>query len=157
MDDVRRFRAILRALVRELDASLQAKTESCGVTTAQCHLLLEVEGAGEGSIGEYADRLGIDQSCLSRTADALVRRGYVERAPDPVNRRRQLVRLSRGGKRKADGINKLCDDEYGRVLSRIPASRRKSLLEGLDLLRQAMNRERLGPEARAEPADGGGR
>jgi DNA-binding MarR family transcriptional regulator len=140
--DVRRFRALLRSLVRALDGSLQAKTAQCGVSTAQCHLLLEADGHGQGSIGEYADRLDIDQSCLSRTVDNLVKLGYVEREPDPVNRRRQLVKLSKSGQRKADGINKLCDDEYGRVLQRIPVAKRKALCEGLDLLVMAMNEAR---------------
>jgi DNA-binding MarR family transcriptional regulator len=141
VDKVREFRALLRSLVRALDDSLRDKTGRCGVTTAQCHLLLEIAEHGEGSIGEYADRLSLDQSTLSRTADNLVNLGYVERGPDPGNRRRQLVEISRAGGKKADGINALCDAEYGRVLARIPGSKRDALLEGLESLVAALRAE----------------
>jgi DNA-binding MarR family transcriptional regulator len=141
MSDVREFRAILRSLVRALDDSLQAKTDRSGVTTAQCHLLLEIAERGEGSIGEYADRMALDQSTLSRTVDNLVKLGFVEREPDPDNRRRQLVDLSKTGKKKAESINALCDEEYGRVLARIPAAKCKSLLDGLGLLVSALRAE----------------
>jgi DNA-binding MarR family transcriptional regulator len=141
MSDVREFRAVLRSLVRALDGSLQAKTDRGGVTTAQCHLLLEIAEGGEGSIGEYAGRMALDQSTLSRTVDNLVKLGFVEREPDPENRRRQLVDLSKAGRKKAESINALCDGEYGRVLARIPEAKRKSLLEGLDLLVSALRAE----------------
>jgi len=153
--DVREFRSRLRSLVRALGESLQAKNESCSVTTAQCHLLLEIAEHGEGSIGEYAERLSLDQSTLSRTVDSLVKRGYVNREPDANNRRRQLVEASREGLEKAAGINALCDEEYGRVLARIPASKRETLLEGLGLLIAALSAEQRSASASAQRVDPG--
>ncbi len=138
---VRAFRAALRSLVRALDGSLRAQAGASGVSTAQCHLLLEAAEGGEASIGEYARRLSLDQSTLSRTADGLVRLGYLERRPDPANRRRQLVRASRSGLKKAAGINLACDADYGRVLERIPEEGRAALLDYLGLLAQALREE----------------
>lgn len=143
MSEVRAFRAALRALEREIGEALQSQTECCGVTVAQCHLLLEIAEAGEGSIGDYADRLGLDQSTLSRTTEGLVKAGLVERSPDPASRRRQLVRLSSAGRDKAKAIHARCDAEYGRMLDMVPERKRKTLLEGLQLLAEAMRDGRV--------------
>jgi len=44
---IRSFRKGLRALERQVELALVAQTECCGVTPAQCHLLLAVEEAGD--------------------------------------------------------------------------------------------------------------
>jgi DNA-binding MarR family transcriptional regulator len=141
MDEVREFRASLRALVRALDKSLAGKTAVSAVTTAQCHLLLEIAERGEGSVGEFADSLGLDQSTLSRTADSLVKLGLAEREPDPENRRRQILSLSKEGKKRAESINRLCDSAYGKVLSRAAGQKKKTMLEGLSILIAALEAE----------------
>ena len=113
---VRDFRRSLRTLEREIELSIAAETECCGVTVAQCHLLLELEHRGPSYVCELAESLALDQSTLSRTADGLVKAGLASRAEDPRNRRRQILDLSPEGREKADYINRRCDERYARVL-----------------------------------------
>lgn len=135
---IKAFRKGLRELEREVDLALSSQTECCGVTIAQCHLLLAVEESGEASVSEIAAALELDASTLSRTVDGLVRLGHLSRREDPENRRRQLVSLSPEGTAKVDSINGLCDKYYGGLLSALPAGKVKAVAEALPVFAQAM-------------------
>jgi DNA-binding MarR family transcriptional regulator len=141
--ELRSFRRSLRALEREVELSLAFQTECCGVTSAQCHILLEIEARGSASIGELADALELDPSTLSRTADSLVRAGFVSRADDPANRRRQLLSLQPTGREKVDYINAACDAYYAAVLADAPRSKRRQIAEAVAYLAAAIRSKRL--------------
>jgi len=140
---IRNFRRGLRALERQVELALIAQTDCCGVTPAQCHLLLEVEELGEVSIGDLASALELDASTLSRTVDGLVKAGLLVRREDPANRRRQLVCLTVSGRGKTDYINDLCDRYYKGLLDALPADEAGTLLEALPLFAKAMRSWRL--------------
>jgi DNA-binding MarR family transcriptional regulator len=144
---IRSFRKGLRALEREVELALSGQTECCGVTPAQCHLLLAVEEAGEPSVGEVATALELDSSTLSRTVDGLVKAGLLLREEDPSNRRRQLVKLSARGREKADTINALCDGYYVGLLAALPAGKGEAIAEALPLFAKAMRNWRVAQES----------
>jgi DNA-binding MarR family transcriptional regulator len=139
---VRAFRRSLRALEREIELSIAAETECCGVTVAQCHLILELEHRGPSSVGELADALALDQSTLSRTADALFKAGLATRRDDPSNRRRQIVELSPAGGKKAELINRRCDARYESVLGDEAGPDRAAMAETVAFLALALRRLR---------------
>ena len=104
-------------LEREIELSIAAETECCGVTVAQCRLLLELGLRGPSSACDLAESLALDQSTLSRTADGLVMAGLATRSEDPGNRRRQILDLSPRGREKADLIDRSCDERYESALA----------------------------------------
>ena len=136
--DIRAFRRALRALERQIELSLASETECCGVTPAQCHLLLAIEEKGEPSVGELAAALDLDQSTLSRTIDGLVKAGMLSRREDPANRRRQLVSLTDPGSAKADEINALCDESYSGLLASFPEAEAAAVVRSLPLFAEAL-------------------
>ena len=140
--EVRDFRRSLRALEREIELSLASQTDCCGVTSAQCHILLELEASGSSSVGELAEALELDPSTMSRSADSLVKAGLVSRADDPANRRRQILDLSSEGKEKADYINSVCDDYYRGILEGAGAERGPSLTDTVAYLGAAIREKR---------------
>ena len=140
---IRDFRKGLRALERRVELALITQTECCGVTPAQCHLLLEVEEEGEASVGDLAASLELDASTLSRTVDSLVKARLLARREDPANRRRQLVCLTVPGREKADLINNLCNRYYEGLLAALPEGKADTLLEVLPLFVNAMSSRRL--------------
>ncbi len=146
---IRDFRRNLRVLEREVERALQAQTECCGVSSAQCHLLLTLEESGASTVGDLAARLELDPSTLSRTVDGLVKAGLAERREDPENRRRQIVSLSGTGTAKADSINEQCDLYYRRLLDSLPPAEAETLLAALPVLARALRafRESQGPAA----------
>ncbi|MCX7027168.1 MAG: MarR family transcriptional regulator [Spirochaetes bacterium] len=140
---IRNFRKGLRVLERQVELALITQTECCGVTPAQCHLLFEVEDAGEASVGDLASSLELDASTLSRTVDGLVKAGLLARREDPANRRRQLVCLTASGREKVDYINDLCDRYYEGLLAALPTGEAGTILEALPLFVKAMRAWRL--------------
>jgi DNA-binding MarR family transcriptional regulator len=135
---IREFRTVLRVLEREVGSAFQSQGSCCGVTGAQCHVLLELEGAGCVSLTGLAARMELDKSTLSRTVDGLVRLGLVSRAADPDNRRQQVICLSPSGREKAAGINTLCDGVYDAVFRRIPVENHGQVIQAVGLLARAL-------------------
>ena len=151
----RRFRRDLRVLEREVARSLASETGCCGVTLAQCHLLLEVGERGSTGITELAAALELDKSTLSRTVDGLCRAGLLSRETDPGNRRHQVIRLTEAGHARTEAIHGLCDRFYSRLLERIPAGKRRAVVEAVALLGRAMQQQRKKPGAACRPGEGG--
>ena len=146
---IRDFRKGLRELERHVELALLSQTKCCGVTPAQCHLLLEAEYAGEASVGDLAAALELDASTLSRTVDSLVRAGFLARREDPANRRRQLICLTESGLGKVDYINSLCNRYYEGLLASLSADEAETLLATLPLFVKAMRAWRFSGESEA--------
>lgn len=140
--DVRRLRAAIRVLERELALDLRAQTSCCGVTTAQCHLLLELDRRGAIGGGELAAALGLDKSTLSRTLDGLEASSLVARAPDPEDGRAQRVSLTADGREVVRRIDGACDGDYRALLARVDGRRRRGLVEAAELLGAALREAR---------------
>ncbi len=138
IQQIRRFRADLRILEREITDTLDTQTDCCGVTVSQCHILMELDGAGCVKLIELANSLGLDKSTLSRAVDSLVQLGWVDRSIDPDNRRAQIICLSVTGKAKVEDINQRCDRDYQDLLQRIPAEKHAEIIASLGLLAKAM-------------------
>ena len=136
--DIRSFRRSLRSLERQVELSLASQTECCGVTPAQCHVLLEVAEAGSPSVSELALALELDASTLSRAVDGLVKAGFVLRKEDPRNRRRYLVSLSPAGRKKVAEIDRVCDRYYEGMLASLSAGDRGLVVEVLPRFSEAL-------------------
>ena len=82
------------ALIAELDLSItQMKT---------LHALSD--SIREVSVKELSDRLGLSLPGASRTVDALLRRGWVERREDPDDRRMKRIGITDAGREIVDRI-----------------------------------------------------
>lgn len=140
--DVRRLRAAIRVLERELALDLRAQTACCGVTTAQCHLLLEIDRRGPSTGGELAEALSLDKSTLSRTLDGLVEARLAARQPHPGDGRAQRVTLTAAGEAAVRRIDGACDGDYRVLLDQVPGSRRAALVAAAEELAEALRRSR---------------
>jgi DNA-binding MarR family transcriptional regulator len=132
----------MRRLEQETEKALTVQTECCGVSSAQCHLLLEIAEAVEGSIGDFAERLELDISTLSRGIDTLVKAGLATRAVDAANRRKQIVRLTPDGLATARIINETCDAYYLQLLGALPPELQTATVQAVPLLALAMKQAR---------------
>jgi DNA-binding MarR family transcriptional regulator len=139
---VRGLRKDLRVLEREVALSMASETGCCGVTLAQCHLLLETDLRGRTSVTELAGSLELDKSTMSREVGGLCEAGLLSRETDQENRRQQIISLTRKGQARADRINALCDASYGSLLDFIPAEKRQMVAESVSLLARAMRQKR---------------
>jgi DNA-binding MarR family transcriptional regulator len=144
--EIRALRASLRVLEREISRCLEDQTECCGVTLAQCHVLLELASLGSVSLKILSESLELDKSTLSRAVDSLVGLELVTRRDDPENRRQQMIALSNTGKAKVTDINQRCDAYYRQLFGRVPEVRRANVMEAVTILADAMVAERKSPE-----------
>lgn len=65
---------------------------------ARHKLLAAVASHEPATLNQVASAVGRGAPAVSRSVDALVRAGLVERTPDPDNRRRLAMRLSESGR-----------------------------------------------------------
>jgi len=140
--EIREFRKTLRILEREVELSLSFETGCCGVTLAQCHLLLEACERDRTSITELSEILELDKSTLSRTVDGMINAGFLSRETDPANRRQQIIKLTGQGKEKADSIHAICDESYQKLFDYIPEDKKTMVIETAAILADAMVKKR---------------
>ncbi len=118
--EVREFRAIFRRFERVHKALMEDRDCCSGLTTAQCHPLLEIDEMGQTNLRDLASKLNLDPSTLSRTIDGLVQRGLVKREADSRDRRYVFLSLTDEGQKICDRINEQNDRFYEGILRRMP-------------------------------------
>jgi DNA-binding MarR family transcriptional regulator len=138
------FRRNLRVLEREVMRQLQTETACCGVTLAQCHVLLELSASGARSLKELVGALGLDKSTLSRTVEGLVKAGLVNRVVDAADRRFVRMTCTKPGLDRVGSINDACNREYAALLTATSLTRRQHIVETVQFLADAMSRRRRG-------------
>ena len=139
---IRGFRIRLRAFERKLwdEINDQLNGKSCSnVSLAQCHTILELGEQGRTTIGELADSMGLDKSTLSRTIDSLVKKGLVDRVPNPSDRRYTLINLTKSGESTCKRINATNDAFFEQIFKAIPKGEHDKIVHSFDLLVEAMS------------------
>lgn len=100
--DLRRQAKDLREALTELWRSYQFRDRSCicchDVSVTQCNALERLVTGGSLTVNELASTLFLNKSTASRVVDALERKGYARRSPDPEDRRRTLVSATSEGR-----------------------------------------------------------
>lgn len=139
---LRAFRRDLRRIERCIEYDLKNQTTCCGVSTAQCHALLEMEQLGPTSLAALSEVLALDPSTVSRTVDGLYKAGLAGRSQDPRSRRRVLLTLTAAGRRKAAAINNACDTVYTSATRKLAPDRVRVLAEDVRLLADLMDMAR---------------
>ena len=141
---VEEFRRDLRVLEREFVRQLEGETTCCGVTLAQCHVLLELALSGPSLTG-LAAALDLDTSTLSRTVEGLVKAGLVERDKDPADRRAMRLALTPAGSARVASINRMCNQYYQALLEELTEEDQRQVVRAVRLLAGSMRRLRAAP------------
>lgn len=117
-DDGRRLMEAIRLLVRRFSLAERADTACCGMTVAQAATLETLSDRGL-RLGDLGRRLGIAPSTLSRNLDRLVERGFIERGPDPHDRRALRAELTAEGRRAVERVRQHEIDFARDILDRL--------------------------------------
>lgn len=83
-----------QALRRTVDCELRGH----GISLSQRDALLTLFHDGPASQSDLCERLGLEQSTVSRLVDGLVQRRLVDLRPDETDRRARIARLTEEGK-----------------------------------------------------------
>jgi DNA-binding MarR family transcriptional regulator len=133
-ENIMDFRKSLRKLQRRLAEQLDGDSVCCGVTIAQCHVLLAIEEKTDTTITELAAELELDKSTLSRTIESLVNMGLVNRETNTDNRRSQHIQLTEDGEKTIEGIHDQWRSFFTSLFAGIPKSKHAIVTEGLSIL-----------------------
>jgi DNA-binding MarR family transcriptional regulator len=122
--------------LRRFLAFSEAAALKAGLTPQQHQLMLSIKGApGRDflSIGEIADRLLVRHHTIVELVDRLTVLGLVERSPDPDDKRRIHVSLTKAGNAAIDKLSSIHIEELDsirptlrKLLKQSEAGRRKS-------------------------------
>lgn len=135
---VKRLRETLRMLVRRLGILERSEASCCGITFAQCHILVDLGRARKQSVNDLAEALRLDKSTVSRSVDNLVNTGLVLREPDPADRRYVALRLSEQGGQIVADLEQRMENYFAEIIDVLPAEKREQVLESLLLLVDAV-------------------
>jgi DNA-binding MarR family transcriptional regulator len=145
--DARAFYAALSDLIRVYQFRDRDRICCHDVSVSQCYALEALVRRGEMTLNDLAAHLYLDKSTASRVVDALERKGYVDRAPHPGDRRALLLLATAAGR-----------ELYARI-ERDLLAEEEALLAGFDPeIRRAMTQlvARLARAAAARVDAGGG-
>ncbi len=118
---------------------LEGKKAFCyDCTYAQCHVIWETAQEKKISVNELATRLNITKSAVSRTVDDLVNKGYLDRNPNPDDRRYVDIELTKKGQKVFLEIELNSRRYFEAVLEIIPENKRETTLEGIQIFSSAL-------------------
>ena len=96
--------------------------------------LAALEEFGPDSQSGLSDRTGIYRSDLVATINELTARGFVVRAPDPADRRRNAITLTDEGRRHLEHLDMLIADAQAEFLAPLSEVDRAELTRILQLI-----------------------
>jgi DNA-binding MarR family transcriptional regulator len=100
--------------------------------------LLRAIGANEPStLNEVAATIGRGAPAVSRSVDALVRAGLVERTQDPNNRRRLALRLTQEGREQLENLP-TSGSGLAQKLDRLAQSELRAIERAVEILERAV-------------------
>ena len=129
--------ASFELLMRHVARWRQFDLADVEVTMPQARCLLFVGLHPSISISALAASLRIGLPAASGLVERLVEAGHVERNPDPVDRRQQLVSLTESGQALVDRFHELPAEKLGELIARLSVHE----LQGLALGVAAIERE----------------
>lgn len=100
-----------------------------GVDAHRYHysMLAALDEFGPASQAALGRHVGLDRSDVAAVVAELAERGLVERAPDPADRRRNIVRITRGGLRHLAALDRLVESAQQELVEPLSAAERRQL------------------------------
>lgn len=92
----------VRLAARRITQFLEQRMAGSGLSFAQFGLMAEIASAADDTITALAERMGLDQSTLSRTLRTLETEGLVEIAIVENDQRKRMVWLTEKGARRLE-------------------------------------------------------
>jgi DNA-binding MarR family transcriptional regulator len=90
-------------------------------------ILAVLEEFGPASQVTIGQRCGIDRSDMHAMVNELAEQGLVVRAPDPTNRRRNVITMTPGGKKRLEELDAVLGGVQDDLLSSLSATERDQL------------------------------
>jgi DNA-binding MarR family transcriptional regulator len=136
-DDAVALHAALAHLVRVYQFRDRDRICCHDISVTQCYALEVLVERGPQRSLALAEALRLDKSTTTRVVDALVRKGYVERRPDPDDARAVSLRVTRAGRALYQRINADLIDQQQALLEDLDPALRAGAIEVVRRLARA--------------------
>jgi DNA-binding MarR family transcriptional regulator len=118
-------------LYRALHSEASGRWLDLDLTLTQVKAIFTLAHERNATVGELARALGVGNAGTSILVDRLVRLGLAERADDPADRRRTIVRLSAGGESLVTELSQGRREQMHAVLAHLAPDDLRALARGL--------------------------
>ncbi|TDH55476.1 MarR family transcriptional regulator [Mycobacterium eburneum] len=123
--------AMLAPLVRELIAAELPVLEAHGLSMWGYTVLLALDRSPMRTQAALAEAIGADKTRIIPTLDELQQRGYIERRPDPDDRRVRLLAITSSGRDVKDAVQEEIQRGEEQWLGTLSAEDRRAFLRAL--------------------------
>jgi DNA-binding MarR family transcriptional regulator len=123
--------AMLTPLLREVAAAEQPILTAHGLTMWGYVVLLALDRGAMRTQAALAEAIGADKTRIIRTLDDLQDRGFIERHPDPDDRRVRLLAITESGRAVKDAAQAEIQRGEERWLGELDADERRVFLRVL--------------------------
>ena len=131
LDPIDNVGFLLHDVSRLMRAWFDERAQALGLTRAQWRVLVHLaprQGINQRSLAEI---LELDNVTLSRHIDRLQQAGWLERRPDPADRRAWLLYLSDGSRPVLEKMETLAAETHAAALAGISEDEHRRLVETL--------------------------
>ncbi|MEV4311009.1 MarR family transcriptional regulator [Actinocrispum sp. NPDC049592] len=132
--------ARLYLAIGRLSRSLR-RSGSPGLGHGSISALSTLIGCGEMRLGDLAAKEGVAAPTMSRIVAALVEAKYVQREPDPADRRAWLVKATPEGERMVLGLRSTRVQELRRRIDRLADDKQEELIKALPILEELLSED----------------
>ncbi|HXY99542.1 MAG TPA: MarR family winged helix-turn-helix transcriptional regulator [Stellaceae bacterium] len=108
-----------RLAARRITNFLDERMAGCGLSIAQFGLMAQLAAAADDTLGALAERIGVDQSTLSRNLRGLEAAGLVEIAAVQEDQRRRAAWLTEQGARRLEAAIPVWREAHAALAKRL--------------------------------------
>jgi DNA-binding MarR family transcriptional regulator len=126
--------AMLAPLARALMAAELPVLQAHDLSMWGYVVLSRLDDAPARTQAALAQSIGADKTRIIGVLDDLQERGFIQREPDPADRRVRLVSLTEQGRRVRKSAQSAIQEREERLLSRLSAPDRRGFLRALEFL-----------------------
>ncbi|MEV7344056.1 MarR family transcriptional regulator [Streptomyces sp. NPDC093544] len=96
---------LLKRITALLDRAVEPLYEGAPLTAPEVDMLIPLRHATEPAIARrLAQQMGLSRAGVSKTLARLEKRGFIQRTPNPADRRTALVTVTPAGKKAVDDL-----------------------------------------------------
>jgi len=151
MDRLRNFGFLLKDVSRLSGLNFQREAAGLDLTLAQCKVLIYLqsnEGISQARLAELTDT---DPMTLVRILDRMERDGWVERRPDPADRRARRLFKTQAAEPVVDEVWRIADRARAAALAGLSTAERGQLIGLLERIHDNLTRLVPGAETLTPP------
>ena len=112
---------------RLLRRTFDERVRSLGLTAVQARLLLSLVKFPDNNQAFYAERIEVEPITLTRIVDRMEESGWVERMPDPTDRRARLLHLTAKSREIVEQLSRIIDGLLADMSEGLTATELKTL------------------------------